>query len=63
MSLNYQTFIIHQRIKKMLNYCLFQWLQAWQHMPCTSTLNKWQTKRNCTERTINLIAFGLVAKQ
>ena len=27
---------------KMVNYYLLQWLQAWQHMPYTSTLNKWR---------------------
>ena len=63
MSLNYQIFIIHLRIKKMVNYYLLQWVQAWKHMPCTSTLNKRQTERNYTEHIINLVAFGLVARQ
>ena len=40
LSLNYQIFIIHQRIKKMVNYYLLQWAQALQHMPYTNTLNK-----------------------
>ena len=40
LSLNYQIFIIPQRIKKMANYYLLQWVQALQHMPYTSTLNK-----------------------
>ena len=39
-SLNYQISIIHQRIKKMVKYYLLQRVQALQHMPCTSTLNK-----------------------
>ena len=26
--------------EKMVNYYLFLWVQAWQHMPFTSTLNK-----------------------
>ena len=36
---HYQIFIIHQRIKKMVNCYLLQWVQAWQHMPYTGTLN------------------------
>ena len=37
---NYQIFIIHQRIKKMVNYYLLQWAEALQHIPYTNTLNK-----------------------
>ena len=40
LSLNYQILIIHQRIKKIVNYCLLWWVQALQHIPCTSTVNK-----------------------
>ena len=40
LSLNYLIFTIHQRPKKMVNYYLFQWVQALQHMPYTSTLNE-----------------------
>ena len=46
----------------MVNYYLLQWAQALLHMPYTSTLNKSQTKRNYIKHTINLIAFGLVAR-
>ena len=35
-----QIFIINQRPKKMVNYYLLQWVQAWHHIPFTSTLNK-----------------------
>ena len=40
LSLNYQILIIHQRIKKMVNYYLLQWAEALQRMPYTNTLNK-----------------------
>ena len=40
LSLNYYIFIIHQIIKKMVNYYLLQWVQAVQHIPYTNTLNK-----------------------
>ena len=33
-------FIIHHRIKKMVNYYLFRWVQALQYMFYTSDLNK-----------------------
>ena len=36
----YQIFIIRQRPKKVVNYCLLQWVHALQRMPCTRTLNK-----------------------
>ena len=26
--------------KKIANYCFLQWVQAWQHIPYTGTLNK-----------------------
>ena len=42
LSLNYLIFTIHQRLKKMMNYYLLQWVQALQHMLYTSTLNKWR---------------------
>ena len=58
LSFNYQVFIFHQRPQKMVNYYLLQCVQALQHMRYTSTLDKWQMKRNYSEDTINLTAFG-----
>ena len=49
--------------QKMAKYYLLQWVQALQHMPYTSTLNKCLTKRNYIKHIINLIAFGLVETQ
>ena len=40
LSPNYQIFIIHHRAMKVVDYYLLQWIQALQHMPYTSTLNK-----------------------
>ena len=40
LSPSFQIFAIHQRIKKMENYYLLQWVQALQHIPYTSTFNK-----------------------
>ena len=40
---NYQIFTVPQKNKQMVNY-LFQWVQSWQHMVSTSTLNKRQIK-------------------
>ena len=40
LSLNYQIFIIHQRITKMVNYYLLQREPALQHIPYIGTLNK-----------------------
>ena len=44
---------------------LLQWVQVetWQHMPYAGNLNKLQRKKNYTEHAINLITFGLVARQ
>ena len=40
LSLNFQTFIIHQGPKKVVNHYLLQWEQALQHMSYTSILDK-----------------------
>ena len=39
-SPNYQIFITHQNLKKMVNYCLLQWAEVLEHMPYTNTSNK-----------------------
>ena len=40
LSLNYQIFIIHQKLNKMVNYYFLQLGQALQNMPYTNTLDK-----------------------
>ena len=40
LSLNYQIFIIHQKLNKMVNYYFLQWGQALQNIPYTNTLDK-----------------------
>ena len=47
----------------MVNYYLWHWVQALQHIPYTSTLNKSQAERSYIKYILNLKDFGLVEKQ
>ena len=58
----YKIFSVHQKVGKMLNYYLLQWVQAWKIMLFTTTLNKWQM-RNEIRATINLITYRRVAQK